>query len=59
MYNERKVFYTARDRLSRVQYKENFEFIVHLASALFVNKTRTKKSPTHLAYYLSSMLAPI
>ena len=55
MYNERKVIYTARGRRDRVQYKQNFEFIVHSARALFVNKTRTKQSLTHLIYDLSSL----
>ena len=50
MYKERKIFYTAQGRRGRMQYKENFELIVHSASALFVNKTRTKQSPTHLIY---------
>ena len=43
MYNERKIIYTARGSRGQVQYKENFEFIVPSASALFVNKTRTKR----------------
>ena len=59
MYKERKIFYIAQGRQGRMHYKENFEFIVYSASALFVNKTRTKQSLTHLIYDLSSLLVLI
>ena len=39
--------------MGRVHYKEYFDFIVHSASALIVNKTRTKQSLTQLIYGLS------
>ena len=53
------VLFTNNARGPSAAHAEKIESLLLLASVLFVNKTRTQQSPTHLIYDLSSLPALI